>query len=131
MSKFFKPLQTLPAALAFLSIGLWTYADICTDNISCTLRPFLWSIMFSVLKPLHILSIVLIIPFLVLAFVSKDVFSKWLKFSYWTVPIILLILAFMSKPDMGYGFGIITLDGTAQLLGILYAIATMIIVVRK
>ncbi|MFZ1075558.1 MAG: hypothetical protein WAN50_04265 [Minisyncoccia bacterium] len=122
----------LPLILAILVIASRFFSLWCTDTGRICYQTFLNAyFLVDVINPLYVFSIFFLYIAIGLLIVSDSVFSSWLKFAKWALPISLLFIAITPVGSSGGFIDIFPFyrADAARLAGEIFAVASLILIV--
>lgn len=122
-----KVIQSVPAVLALSAIGFRYFSNWCIDASSCY-GTWVHQIALEITKPLFFFVIFCLPITLILIFVPRNIFSSWLKFAIWAIPVLLL---FISTQPVYSGFLSTDRDDAARLAGEVFAGVSLVLIVWK
>lgn len=105
------------------------FGTLCSIDRGCSLFAFSNKIVFSVLQPAGTFALWFLAPAVLLVFVPKRALISWLRLAAWTLPVIIILLAFAPTDSHSWmPLYFISRDDFAKYFGILFAIISLILI---
>lgn len=127
-----KIIQSIPAIVAFLVIGIRYVSLWCVYSVSVCYGGIIHQMLPYVITPLYLFSLSFLFVSVILAFIPRTVFKSWLRLAAWFVPLsflIIFITPVTSNSWMPIFF--ISREEIASYTGILFAAASLLLILWK
>lgn len=87
-----KVIQFVPVSLALLAIGLRYISNWCIDSVSSCYGSLVHQQYQYFTSPLYFFALFFLSLSVILVFVPRSIFSSWLKFAAWAIPLAILYI---------------------------------------
>ena len=128
-----KIIQSIPAVLALFAIGFSYFSLWCIDSVSYCYGSLIHRLYQYFTSPFYFFSLFFLPIAAILVFVSRNIFSSWLKFSAWAIPLSIFYIATTPVNFTGIGMDFFPFyrDDAARLAGGIFAAASLILIIWK
>ncbi len=128
-----KIIQSIPATLALAAIGFSYFSQWCAITGQMCFRTVIDRMIPETTYPLYFFSLFFLPIAAILVFVSRNIFSSWLKFSAWAIPLSIFYIATTPVNFTGIGMDFFPFyrDDAARLAGGIFAAASLILIIWK
>ncbi len=123
-----KLIQIVPALAALLGVAFLYFSRWCTETIPSCYGSWMDHIYFYFTQPLYFFALYSLPLVVILIFVSRQVFSSWLRLAAWALPLAFLFIA--TQPVVA-SFLSTDRDDAARLAAILFTVISLILITWK
>lgn len=126
-------MKLIPVLVVLFGLGLRHVALWCVYGISsCPATNFFHAIFLELINPLYTFSLFFFAPTLCLLFVRKQIFSAWLKFAMWWLPLSAIVIAVTpSTSNSWMPLYFIGKDTVTLIMASLFTIISLVIILLK
>lgn len=124
-----KLVQFIPVALALLAVGFRYFSNWCIFTNSACYGTTISHISLTITKPLYFFALYFLPIAIVLAFVSREIFKSWIKFSVLAIP--LAIIFIVTTPVIDNSLLPFSRDDAARLAGQAFSVASFALIIYK
>lgn len=118
--------QTIPLLLAGGAAALGHFGSICGFYKTCIMWPYLNGLVSTLLDPVTIFALYSLPGLMLLPFVSKKVFSIWLKFAaLWLALTIFMVATAPEAMNAWFYIFDTTKSNTAEFMGAAFSVITL------
>src|SRR3989344_8216460 len=124
-----KIIQFIPAILSLTAIGFSNFSQWCSAYGHLCYRTVLDRMIPDIIYPLYFFVLYFLPIAIILAFVPKNIFNSWLKFTSWAIPFAIIFIAM--TPVIDTSLLPFSRSDAARLAGGLFTVVSLFLIIWK